>query len=515
MENFYQCSNNPMHSPIVGKINSLQIEYFFILIIISLGLLLSRAKREHFHIPICTTKHSFFKFWNRILRLELHLYYRDLMPDNPFPIFRTLFFGHEMIILQDPNDIKYVMNNRPEKYIRGKDVSDAINVNGSNVVGLEGHHWKTQRKFTASPFNTLKINRMDRDINDYSNRIMTRLSRSIDNPQCGIEVNISNETVCYTLDAIFKIAFGFELNLIEKSRFNEISRIAEYTSYGFPIVQKRVFSPFPYWRLFKTPTEKRFELLRELAYQVKDEIKYQWNSPHFEKTELLSGLFQEREQGIIDDESFVCNLMVYMITGHETSAKTLANFIWMVSENPEIQEKLQQEIDRELSILQSQLGHNLENLSFHHLDNFKYLQQVLLETLRLKPIVPVVFLEANQDDIINGHTEIYEGARIVIPYEMIYRSEKYFPNADQFDPERWSGVLFDHCNEHHLFPFGYGPKICPGRKLVKMEVLIYLIKFFKCFNVSPPTTPSHKNISEHLDFVLSTDKPIYVTIKNR
>jgi cytochrome P450 len=74
------------------------------------------------------------------------------------------------------------------------------------------------------------------------------------------------------------------------------------------------------------------------------------------------------------------------------------------------------------------------------------------------------------------------------------RMDKYFPNADQFLPERW---LRQHDGgpetaSHHPFaslPFGHGPRMCPGRRLAEQEMLLLLVEVTTRNNRVPNITP--------------------------
>ena len=66
--------------------------------------------------------------------------------------------------------------------------------------------------------------------------------------------------------------------------------------------------------------------------------------------------------------------------------------------------------------------------------------------------------------------------QVVFQHYVISNTDKYFKNATQFEPERW---LKSNKQEHHPFaslPFGYGKRMCLGRRFAELEIQTLITK---------------------------------------
>lgn len=125
--------------------------------------------------------------------------------------------------------------------------------------------------------------------------------------------------------------------------------------------------------------------------------------------------------------------------------------------NPEIQRKLQQEID--------EVNENLngKSITYEVLQKMKYMDQVVSETFRLWPAAPIIDrmcskdFELEYDDGKKIHFEA--GRNFYLPIYGLHHDEKYFPNPETFDPERFSEENKDNINRDAYMPFGVGPRL--------------------------------------------------------
>ncbi|KXN81510.1 O-methylsterigmatocystin oxidoreductase [Leucoagaricus sp. SymC.cos] len=164
----------------------------------------------------------------------------------------------------------------------------------------------------------------------------------------------------------------------------------------------------------------------------------------------------------------------------ETTNGSIMTFILAMLLHPEVQRKVQKEID-------SVVG--LDRLpDFSDRDNLPYLTAVLKEALRWNPIAPMGVPHAtSQDDIFEGYF-IPKGAAIMAnAYAMLQDSER-FPNPTQFDPQRFikNGVLrTDILDPFVVATFGFGRRICPGSHIGLSALYIAAASIISIFDISP------------------------------
>eukprot|EP00298_Acanthocystis_sp_HF-20_P016366 c21459_g5_i1.p1 GENE.c21459_g5_i1~~c21459_g5_i1.p1 ORF type:complete len:387 (-),score=73.96 c21459_g5_i1:35-1195(-) len=153
----------------------------------------------------------------------------------------------------------------------------------------------------------------------------------------------------------------------------------------------------------------------------------------------------------------------FVIAGRDTTACTLTWMFFILSTNPEIQEKLCKEIDE---VLQNKIP-NHDDITPQKMP---YLNGVLYEALRLYPPVPDDPKMASVDDILPDGTKIAAGTIIdYFPYGM-GRDADVYPDPLQVKPERW--IPFHKPNDFEFPIFQAGPRICLGMKMAILEVKI-------------------------------------------
>ena len=128
------------------------------------------------------------------------------------------------------------------------------------------------------------------------------------------------------------------------------------------------------------------------------------------------------------------------------------------------------------------------------------------ETMRLKPVAPIIPLQAVHDVTV-GDVRVPAGVII----QNIMRSDSvsgsHVPRAAAFEPERWlvnadgPGALANAAKRISM-PFGAGPRICPGRYLALLEVKMAIAVLLGNFEIENVATPDGGEAREHLAFTM-------------
>lgn len=103
------------------------------------------------------------------------------------------------------------------------------------------------------------------------------------------------------------------------------------------------------------------------------------------------------------------------------------------------------------------------------------------EAMRLKPVAPLNFLEANVDTVV-GDIEVGKGAGVLVLARIPATNEKHFADPMRFHPGRWLAPEGAHDPSAYQ-PFGSGPRICPGRSLALIEMRVMLATLYRHFEV--------------------------------
>ncbi|XP_019642651.1 PREDICTED: cytochrome P450 2U1-like [Branchiostoma belcheri] len=163
--------------------------------------------------------------------------------------------------------------------------------------------------------------------------------------------------------------------------------------------------------------------------------------------------------------------------GTETTATTIRWALLYMMVNPEIQEKVHQEIDSVLG--QSPPSYAQRNL-------LPYTAATIAEVQRIKPIVPLsVPHAASSDTTLNGYN-IPQEARIMVNLWSVHMDPELFPEPGSFRPERFLDQDGNFAKHEALIPFSIGHRICLGEQLAKMELFMLFVSLMQRFTFHLP-----------------------------
>ncbi|MEM6725107.1 MAG: cytochrome P450, partial [Bacteroidota bacterium] len=168
------------------------------------------------------------------------------------------------------------------------------------------------------------------------------------------------------------------------------------------------------------------------------------------------------------------------VAGHETSANALSWTILQLCQNPEVKERLIQEVRQQLEGRKP----GLEDIK-----SMPYLMQVIQESMRLYPPAWSVSRECTVDADIAGYP-VKAGQVIFLSIHSLHRHPELWEEPEKFWPERFSPEQVKNRPSHHYIPFGAGPRMCIGNHFAMMEIAIILAAIFDRFDLA--LDPDHQ-----------------------
>jgi cytochrome P450 len=144
------------------------------------------------------------------------------------------------------------------------------------------------------------------------------------------------------------------------------------------------------------------------------------------------------------------NAVLVIVAGTDTTVSILIQAVKKLAKSPHIYRKLQDEIDG--------LYTRGQSITVESVRNLEYLNAVVNEALRLYTPTPSGTYATTQPqglDVDGVH--IPGNVQVDIPFLALMRDERYFPQGDEFIPERWTSERPDLLKDRRAFiPFGYG-----------------------------------------------------------
>ena len=174
----------------------------------------------------------------------------------------------------------------------------------------------------------------------------------------------------------------------------------------------------------------------------------------------------------------------------------------LLSQHPEVQTKLQQE-------LKQVLGDRSPTVA--DLSALRYTNMVIKESMRLFPVVWNIVSETTRNCEIGGY-RLPAGCAIIMSQWVMHRSDRYFEQPETFNPERWAGNLEKQLPRGVYTPFGDGPRICIGRSFALMESVLLLATIAQKFEM---TLVPGQTIIPQPTITLQPNNGIKVIVKQR
>jgi cytochrome P450 len=193
--------------------------------------------------------------------------------------------------------------------------------------------------------------------------------------------------------------------------------------------------------------------------------------------DLLDMLLEARDEATgegMNDRQVRDEVVTIFFAGHETSAMTMTWLFYLLSQHPEVESKVREEIAR---VLEDRMP------TFADLPKLTYTQKVIQETLRLYPAAYLFAREAVGDQILDGY-KIPAGTMIFITPYVTHRDPNHWADPERFDPERFTADRIAQRPSHVYFPFGEGPHLCIGNNFAMTEMQLILTMTLQRFKLS-------------------------------
>lgn len=319
---------------------------------------------------------------------------------------------------------------------------------GNSVFLSEGEEHHHQRKLLSPHFQHSRIV-------DYA-EIMTQSTERLQATwQEGETINLADEMMRLTLWIISKVLFDADVS-------GEESELGEVLTYTFRHFADEMTNPLHLPQSWPTPRNRR---AREAIAKVNSSI-YRMIAERRQNSEdhgdFLSALLytedEERAASLSDLQARNETLSLF-VAGHETTATALTWCWYLLSQHPEVYEKMKAEGDRVL-------GGRIPTIA--DVPNLAYTLQVFKETLRLYPPVYAFTRGANASTHL-GDYFIPKGTSVVISPYTLHRRASLFPDPENFDPERFSPQQELNIARYAYIPFGAGSHMCLGTHFALLE----------------------------------------------
>ncbi|WP_185152854.1 cytochrome P450 [Fulvivirga aurantia] len=401
-------------------------------------------------------------------------------------VYKISLMGKKFIVSADPDLNQEILKRRPDAFRRFGKIDEIMSEMGIlGVFNAEGEQWKIHRKLTSEALNLKNVQGFFPTLQRVTHRLHDRWLKLAEQNDT---IDVQKEMVRYTVDITTDIAFGYDINTLQKEK----DVIQDQMEKVFPMINERITAPIPLWRYFKSKKDKAFdqaiesivklvhEFIAEARERLKDNADLQANPTNF----LEALLVEQSSSGLLSDKEIFGNVFTILLAGEDTTSNSISWTLFYLLQHPEVFQKVREEAGRVC-------GDKLCPSSNEELAAMRYTEAVAMEAMRLKPVTPNLYMEALKDVTVNG-LFIKKGMTVMMQNKVAQTDDAHFTNADQFIPERWipkACPMHDKHSPQIMRAFGAGPRFCPGRNLAVHEMKMALAMICKNFELTLQVKP--------------------------
>lgn len=251
--------------------------------------------------------------------------------------------------------------------------------------------------------------------------------------------------------ALFGVDLASEADTIESA----VSRLLG--------TMNRVDHPL-HWLGWLLPTPENLRILRGALHmrRIAARTVTRASAACVSRDTLLGMLLDARDRGEVGTQLVRDEVSLLLIAGHEMTAQALAWTLYLLGRHPDIQARIQDEVDRLCGDARPELA---------VVAAAPTLGNAIKESLRLYPPSPI-FDRYTSSELDIGEHRIPAGRTVFVSPYITQRDERYFPDPDRFDPDRWA--TGDPTARSAYFPFGVGARRCLGEAFALAEIAVVL-----------------------------------------
>ena len=326
------------------------------------------------------------------------------------------------------------------------------------VLTSEGKLWRWQRRSMAPMFRHADILRYVPAMADAADEQIARWRSAGNGAVREIGADMTETTFAIITRTMLAGGLPAEARTIKTATARTLSHISWEIAYGF--------IGLPRWM----PHPTFFQLLwwsAQLRRSVGNIIARRQRGGENTADDLLGRLLAARDPDSgepMDHDRLVNNLLTLLEAGHETTSRALTWTLYLLARAPEWQTQLRAEI---LAVAGD------GPITAEHLPKLTLTQQVLKESMRLYPAVPVMSRVAMTTSMLGGE-EVPAGSMVVVPIWCIHRHRRLWSDPDRFDPTRFAPEREADFPRGQFMPFGLGPRICLGGAFAMVEATAVL-----------------------------------------
>jgi cytochrome P450 len=357
-----------------------------------------------------------------------------------------------LYLFSHPDLIRDVLVTNGKNFHKSRGLERARRLLGNGLLTSEGEFHLRQRRLAQPAFHRQRIAAYATTMSDYAERTASHWSD-------GETVDMHTEMMRLTLGIVARTLFDADVD-------REAAEIGAALTHAFESFN---LAMLPFTELLEKlplPAVRRFNNARDTLDRIIYRMIEERRRSGGDRGDLLSMLLlatdTEGDGSGMSDLQLRDEALTLFLAGHETTANALTWTWYLLSQHPEIEARLHEEVDR---VVVDRAP------SYEDMPSLPYTRMVFAESMRLYPPAWAIGRRALRSFEANGHL-IPRRSVVIMSQYIMHRDERFFPDPERFDPDRWTPEAQVSRPKFSYFPFGGGTRVCIGEQFAWMEGIL-------------------------------------------
>jgi len=383
-------------------------------------------------------------------------------------IYKASVYETSVYATRDVEFAHHVLVQNWENYAKGQIIKRVALLLGNGLMVSKGNLWKRQRRMIQPAFTHESIGPLMKMISGVNSALLGKWQLAARRNE---NVNVTRDVSGVALEVVLRFILGedyervgFHFDLLTQEQARNMQFALSFRALG--------------------------KIIREVIDRRREHLTISGDALGM----LMEARDPENGQSMPDSQ-LIDEILTLIVAGHETTASTLSWAWYLISQHPEVEQKLSNELNTLTAC--SELV---------DLPRFLYTRQVIDEVMRLYPAGWLLTRRALHDDHL-GEYFVPAGTEIYIPLYFIQRHPDLWQEPDRFNPDRFRP---DQSKQRHrlaTFPFSAGPRNCIGALFARIEMQIHLMTIAKCTRLRyvpsrPVELDADVNLRSKYDFIM-------------
>ncbi|KFQ53625.1 Cytochrome P450 3A24, partial [Nestor notabilis] len=359
-----------------------------------------------------------------------------------------------------------------------------VGLNGileSAITVAEDEKWKRIRTVLSPAFTSGKLKEVFPIIIHYGEKLVKNVEKKVANDEF---MTVKDIFGAYSMDVVASTSFSVKIDCMGNPSDPFVTNMKKFLKFSFlnPVLILLALFPFVIPVLKKMNVSllpsKVMDFFMNIFIKMKKEREKGSSMGRVDFLQLMvdsqsSKSTETSSYKSLSDEEILAQALVFVFAGYETTSSTLSYLSYNLATHPDVQQRLQDEIDAYLP--------NKATPTYSAITQMEYLDMVVNESLRLFPPAGRLDRVCKKTVELNGVT-IPKGMVVMIPAYVLHRDPAYWPEPEEFRPERFSKESRESFDPYTFLPFGAGPRNCIGMRFALLIVKVAVVTLLQNFS---------------------------------